>query len=121
MTTPTPADFRARFPELANYSGEKVLYWLAQSDPWFDPARWDTFYTEGVLNWVAHKLVMADATKGINQASAGDVTQKRVGQVSVSRGSDLLSQQMANPFLRTMYGQEYLTLRKTVGMGALAV
>ena len=41
--------------------------------------------------------------------------------MQVAKDTGLLNKQADNPFYRTLYGQQYLYLRRQVGIGALSV
>ena len=119
-----PDDFRTAFPAFAAETDPTIQRWLDASVPFFDVSRWDTLYPMGVGNWVAHQIVMDSAATaagaGAAAANAGDATSKQVGTVRVDRSQELLSKQMDDPFMRTIYGQQYRHLARLVGLGAVA-
>lgn len=121
MTTPTAAEIKARYPELAGIAGPTVNLAIADAEPWFDVTRWDSFYAQGFAAFVAHMLTVDKKTAAGGQATAGPQQAKSVGDASVS----YTAVQFRNPtdafFATTTYGQRYLQLRRLVGMGALAV
>lgn len=119
----TPSEFKARFPEFASESDARVQLFITDADPMFDVARWDSFYSLGVANYCAHFLTVANA-----QAAAGAAgrmldtsTQKKVGDLSVSKSEAALLAKLKDPFMATPYGIEYRRLARIVGLGALAV
>lgn len=114
----TPAEFKAVFPEFTSTSDEAVQLRIDMSEPYFNAARWGSFLSEGVSNFVAHQLALSAQ----NQATGGissDTTKKKVGDVEVMSSELMLQRKAENPFLRTIYGQRYLYLLKLVGLGAL--
>lgn len=120
----TPAEFKIIFPTFDGEDNARVQYALDSAAPFFDVARWDDLYTQGLANYAAHTLTMtvvaAVSVGGV--AAVSDVaTVKKVGDVSVSKSEIMLDKQAKNPFLRTLYGQEYQRLARLVGMGAVAV
>lgn len=120
----TPAEFKTRFPEFASTADARVQLFIDDADPLFDVERWGDLYSAGLANLVAHELVMANtqtAAAGSAAKLAGDTITKKVGDVQVTKDTMLLNKQADNPYLRTFYGQKYLTYRKLVGMGAVAV
>lgn len=123
MSHPTPADFKARFPQFAAESDDRIQMFMDEADPYFDVNRWAKFYVQGYLNCVAHKLVLANyqATQTNAAAMATDVSMKKVDAVAVQRDPGLLNLSAKDPFNRTIYGQEYLRLRRMIGAGALAI
>ena len=120
----TPTEFKTIFPAFEGEAEPRVQYALDSAAPFFDVARWDDLYLQGLANYAAHTLTMtavsAVAVGGV--AGVSDVAiMKKVGDVSVSKSEIMLDKQAKNPFLRTLYGQEYQRLARLVGMGAVAV
>lgn len=120
----TPAEFKARFPEFANETDQRVQLFIDDAAPHFDVSRWDDLYPAGVAYFVAHEMALANAQSaqgGSVMAMTNDTLTKKVGDVQVTKDTGLLNKQADNPFMRTMYGQKYLYLRRQVGAGALSV
>ena len=120
----TPSDFKNQFPEFASETDARVQLFIDKAAPHFDFDRWDDFYQDGVANWVAHNLAMANAQTaqgGAVQAMTNDNLVKKVGDVQVTKDTELLNKQTDTPFYRTLYGQQYLYLRRMVGRGAFSV
>lgn len=120
----TPTEFKTRFPEFAAETDARVQLFINDAEPNFDLARWDDLYEVGVAYFVAHEISLANLQTKLGGSAgslAGDVSQKKVGEVSVTRDTGLLNRQADDPFLRTVYGQKYAYYRKLVGMGGAAV
>lgn len=120
----TPTEFKARFPEFSSETNDRVQLFINDADPLFDQSRWDTLYPVGIANLVAHELVIANqqtAAAGQIGKLSNDTLTKKVGDVQVGKDTMLLNKQAENPYMRTSYGQKYLSLRKLVGMGGVAV
>lgn len=120
----TPAEFKARFPEFASETDQRVQLFIDDADPLFDQERWGDLYPAGVANLVAHEIVMANAqtvAAGKLSKLSTDTLTKKVGDVQVGKDTMLLNKQAENPYLRTLYGQKYLNYRKIVGLGAVSV
>lgn len=120
----TPAELKIIFPQFDGEMDERIQYVLDSAAPHFDVVRWGDFYTQGLANFTAHTLTMtAVAVVAVGGVAGGaDIaTVKKVGDVSVSKSEMMLMEQSKNPFLRTIYGQEYSRLRRLVGMGAVTV
>lgn len=120
----TPSEFKVDFPTFVSTSDDAIAAMIAKADPYFDVCRWGAFYSEGLGYWVAHKLVLANvaAGQGISgKAAATDIVNKAVGDVSVGRDSAMLNLQAKDPFMRTVYGQEYKALALRVGTGAITL
>lgn len=119
----TPAEFKTRFPEFASETDARVQILLDDAAPAFEVDRWDTYYSAGVSNYVAHKLAVANAQAAGGTAGllADDKTMKKVGDLQVQRSEAALLRKMDDPFMTTTYGQEYRRLMKLVGAGISAV
>lgn len=120
----TPSDFKTLFPEFTTETDARVQLFIDRADPHFDIERWDDLYPEGVANFVAHNMALANAQTaqgGSVGAMSNDNMLKKVGDIQVMKDTGLLNKQAENPFMRTLYGQQYLYLRRIVGMGASAV
>lgn len=119
-----PASFISRFPQFASVDPTDIQTIIDDADPYFNKCRWCNHYERGLGYFIAHNLLvqqsLADGTMPVLAAN-GSYTQKKVGEVSVSTGSDTINKIMDNPFMSTVYGQQYLYLARLVGMGAIAV
>jgi len=117
----TPTEFKARYPEFASTADAVVAAVIADADPFFDVTRWGDFYAQGLAAFTAHELTIA-AAAALGDASALDaaaISQKRVGDVSVSYSVTMMQAGVDDPYQRTRYGQRYASLRDMVGMGAV--
>lgn len=119
----TPAEFKLDFPQFASESDERIQREIDNAAPFFDVERWAAFYTAGLGNYVAHKIALGNYLTAQTPAStlSIDVTVKKVGDVTVQRDPAIMSMAARDPFMRTIYGQEYLRLRRMIGGGGLAV
>jgi len=121
----TCADWKACFPfgEFAAITDDQFAAAVLRADPFFDVDRWGADYTAGYSNCVAHFIVIlqAQATKSITQESAGDVSARSIsGAVSMARDSQMVNREASDHFMRTSYGQQYVSLRNGVGSGGVA-
>lgn len=119
----TPTEFKTRFPEFTSETDTRVQLFITDADPFFDVERWDTLYSVGVANYVAHKLAVANAqtSGGTGGALADTSVNKKVGDLQIQKSEAALLKKMDDPFMATTYGQEYRRLQRLVGMGALSV
>lgn len=116
----TPAGFKLRFPEFASVADECVQMVIDENVFLFNADVWGNQLDTGMGYVVAHELSQANqpvATK----ATASDIVGKKVGEVQITRDPVLLSQQIKDPYLRTLYGQKYRRLQRLMGAGAIAV
>ena len=121
----TPAQFRAAFPAFADatvWTDAVVSAAYALSTPEFNVARWGTRLDLGQGNWVAWWLSVNPPTGAAGTASTnGDVTSKRVGDVSIQRSSEMLKLESQNPYMKNDYGKLYWFWAQRVGVGAIVV
>jgi hypothetical protein len=116
----TPSEFQNAFPD-GEFDMLELPYiqkFLDKAATHFNVARWGQKYSDGLANFVAHKIVMSQsrAAKGI-VVDGGNVSEKHVGPVGMSLDSAILGKQVEDPFLLTSYGREYAALRDRVGLG----
>lgn len=128
----TPTEFQAAFPVLADVDVVAIQRHIDASAAWFDVARWDTFYAEGLGNWVAHRIVTeavdawqishpAGDRPGVAAPGDREITSKTVDTTSISYSTMVLLGQFKDPYMRTTFGQRYRYLAEMVGIGAVAV
>lgn len=119
----TPSDLTTAYPQFANLPTATIQTAIDFAQTFFDAARWGERFRQGQLLYVAHQLTLSALAAANNGAGAvvDDVLQKRAGGVSKGRDGAIAMATMTNPLLRTYYGQEYLRLRRIVGMGAIAL
>lgn len=116
------AKFRIAFPELSNAPDERVLYFYELAQNSMSATVWGKQYEEGILNLVAHMLVMKYGKDGNGLPITDvqqEVTSKTVGKLSKgmsSRNSDIYAG--AGDYALTVYGRRYwelLSLIKPTG------
>ncbi len=125
----TPSDFRAIFPEFADttvYTDSAISAQMAMADAYTDPTTWDVFYTEGVANFVAHRLAMgalraAAAAGGAIPGLSYDATYKMVGSATVMYDAVMIRAKAQDEFMYTTYGQKFAQLARRLGTGALTL
>lgn len=118
----TPAEFKARYSQFATEGDGRVQIFLDEAATEMDEVRWADHFARGHGLLTAHSLTLANQEATTPGAVVADLTtQKKVGDVSVSRSEAMLQAQADDPLMRTAYGQEFKRLRRTVGMGAWAV
>jgi hypothetical protein len=134
FTTPTVADFRVKFPELADRPDPVIIPQLAEASLWVvpDPEFWEEAdYFHALLLLAAHYLLLSEASEGNPNDPGGGggtasavqtfVQRVTIGDRSVSYGKvDTTGSSggggggasIAEEFLlRTIYGERYLLLR----------
>lgn len=118
----TPPDFQSLMPAFKDVPVPDVQRWLDRADPYFNVGRWGLLYSDGLANWVAHKLEMEGtaANLPVIPIIRNIATNKRVGSEQIAYSEAALAAVMSEPMNATSFGREYLTLRDQVGMGAIA-
>jgi hypothetical protein len=118
----TPSEFKALFPEFVAETSERVQAIIDLSAPWFDVDRWGGWYSEGVGNWVAHSISVANAraARSTSTIDKGATTEKHVGPVGTSFNGEIIMRQAEDTFMLTDYGRRYCELRAMVGLGGVA-
>lgn len=125
----TPASFKARFPEFDSIDDARVQIFIDQAICLIDKDRWDNtacgLFDLGVSYLAAHLLKLSEIASTIPITTipgAGNVTQKKAGDVSVSYGGFTnLKTFNAEWYARTLYGQEFFWLVQKVGAGIQVV
>lgn len=116
----TPSEFKAAFPdgEFNSLTDQYIQTFLTRAANQMNEARWGRWYSEGLANCTAHFIVRSKSQAAKSLApDAGDVTEKHVGPVGLSKDGQLLNAQARDPFMSTTYGQQYVFLRQLVGTG----
>ena len=103
----TVAEFKTMMPEFQNELDANVTAALSSASLYLDPVAWDTFYGEGLANLAAHRLATSGKLGAATAKGDGAATSKTVGSATIMRDGQNIAAQMANPFLRTIYGQRY--------------
>jgi len=111
------AGFRAIYPEFSDdgtWPSTTIQAALTRSATFVGETEWGTYYNEATAAWVADRLVVGAvlATKGAAASMAGTETLRQVRDVMVQNASDIIKANMADPYLRTSYGQFYRNLQQ---------
>lgn len=127
----TLAEFRLLYPEFATEADSRVQMYLDEAVGRMEVCRWGCWYEKGLGLYAAHSLAVANANAAANAgagaggvaavASANDWTSKQVGDVQVTKDTGIAAKLVANPMLRSTYGQEWVYYRDLAGTGAVAV
>jgi hypothetical protein len=119
----TVEEFRARFPEFdeTTYPDATVQALIDDTCCYFDIERWDCSYKRGHSLYLAHLLTLRSSQQGGDAGSGtlGQEQSKAADGVSVSYATHSPSNFNEAFFAGTSYGQEYLMLLRTAGIGAV--
>jgi hypothetical protein len=120
----TPADFIVVYPEFAAVDPVRIQFFIDRADPHFDVDRWGDFYDEGLGCYVAHSLAVSAAQTAQTQANDpdADAIRRKAADSEIAFSEQVKVLQLkGSPFLRTNYGQQYLDLRRMIGIGGVSV
>jgi hypothetical protein len=120
----TVAQFRAMFMAFADpttYPDATIQQWLDLAP--LDPYIWDARYPLGQGLWTAHELAKFGpgglAATGGPSGLGGIVQSKGVGPVSVSYDTAIGSEgELAGQYNMTIYGRQFWSMAKLLGIGA---
>ncbi|RQZ18136.1 DUF4054 domain-containing protein [Burkholderia sp. Bp9031] len=118
----TVADVRARFAALSKpFDDDVVELAIEDIQPYFDRVRWGGFYQRAACGLVMHFLMMARAAERTGGKPVLTATSKKAGEVQASYAVPAALIGDDAWFASTVWGQEYLRLRRIVGAGGLVV
>lgn len=124
-------DFRAIFPEfadIATVSDAVIVFNLKLAYDSLNPDAWGDRLDAGAAYYAAHYVAQAlqraaalarGGSPGQAGAASGLVTSKSVGSVSKSMDVNVGQTTGGGSFNLTTYGQQYLTLLGSVGVGVM--
>lgn len=119
----TVDSFRIRFPQFESQSDARIELMISDAAKQVGESYWGDLYNQGVSYLAAHLLateMQAFGGSGSINGGAHALASRRVGDVSVSFAVSNQDHQ-SSFYNSTIYGQKYLTLLKSLGMGAVAV
>jgi hypothetical protein len=119
-----PADVKDRFSQFANVDDSVVQTYIDDTKCNFDLSRWDCLYTRGHSLYVAHLMDLYDVSgtgTKIGGGHGGNINSQSAD--GVSRSNSIYTPESATDsfLMRTLYGQEYLKMRDSVGTGAISL
>lgn len=130
--TATVASFRAALPKFADaaaYPDASVQFWLSLAQSSLPPSVWGSRLDYAVTLYAAHFLTInspktvgqgAQARQAFDDGLAkGLVSSKSVSGVSKSMDLSVGQTEGGGSFNLTLYGQQYLTLLDSVGVGVV--
>ena len=122
------AAFRVNFPEFTSavdYPDALLNFWAVVAENLVDDDRWGDLRIQALDLVLAHYVALAKqnqaggASGGIPGLSVGIVTQKKVGDVSVSYDATSATEPGSGQWAKTTYGQQYMSLSKIFGAGCV--
>lgn len=121
------ATFRANFPEFADttrYPDATVSFWASIGERLISTDRWGSMYPEAVQLFTAHNITLAYSNArygaaGVPVQAHGQVSQKALGQASISYDTTSAIEVNAGHWNLTTYGRQYIRLARMFGAGAV--
>lgn len=114
-------DFVERFPEFESVEEARIELFLDDAALELDTSRWGDRYDKGQALLAAHYLTLSLKAASGATSSAGAVSSKSIGDVSVSYAVASSLSKTEDFYSSTIYGLEYLVLARFVGAGAVAI
>lgn len=116
---PLTSNFRRRYPEFRETDDECIGLFLSDAESEVSKARWGKLYERGVMALAAHLLKI----RTDSEASGGEINRpiasESAGELSVSYVQSTPTNGADDYYQLTAYGQEYLRLRRLVGVGVM--
>ena len=120
MPTVEAYDLTQRYPEFEKVDYEKIDLFLLDAQMEISPSRWGKLYQRGVLALTAHLLRLNQLSTESQGEANRPLASESVGELSASYQPSTLTGTNAD-YQLTAYGQEYLRLRKIVGVAVMVV
>ena len=118
----TPDEFKVRFPEFDSIEDDRIQFFLDKAALLVSECRWGTLYDEGVALLAAHYLALSIIQESASSATPSfPVSSKKVGDVQINYAVPTAASGTEAYYNSTPYGQEYWSLVRLVGIGAVAV
>jgi hypothetical protein len=127
-TTPTAADFKARFPEFGTVPDSLITAIIAEQEPQVGPTWEDRDRRPALLHLVAHMLSLAgwpakDQSGATGNVGNGRMKRRKVGDVEVEYATAASGGAGGgvSQYASTSYGQTFLTYLRRNFAGARVV
>lgn len=119
-TTPTPAEFKTRFPAFADTDDERIAIFIADAERKIDNTWRVQDYQPAILYLAAHLLTLSGGEDGddpVGDATTGDVVGESFGQMSISYAKKAAlnapgSSAWQSTYGTTPFGREFLSLAR---------
>ena len=115
---PLTEDFLLRYPEFEKTDAKRIGLFLSDAQAEVSKVRWGKLYDRGVMALTAHLLKLSTDAEISGGAANRNLASESAGELSVSYAVPTLTGTDAD-YQLTAYGQEYLRLRKLVGIGVM--
>lgn len=116
-----PADIKARFAALEPVEDACLQALIEDTRPFFDINRWGSFYPRAACSLVAHFWVMQQKFDKGETAPTHAVTHRKAGEVELSYAVPSALEAQDAWLSATAYGQQFLSLRRQISIGAMVI
>ncbi|AOF54437.1 hypothetical protein BKG91_09405 [Rodentibacter caecimuris] len=118
MPTVEAYNLTLRYPEFEEIDHNRIDLFLLDAKMEVSQVRWGKLYQRGVLALAAHLLRLSLWTTEMDGGANRNIASENAGELSVSYVAPALTGTDAD-YQLTAYGQEYLRLRRLVGIGVM--
>lgn len=116
-----PASFKIRFPEFAAVADASVQIAIDDAVVMLNTAFWGVKYDLGLYYLSAHYLTLSQKSEAGSSSSNSPISARSVDGASVSYATYTPGNNSDAYLSSTQYGQRYLALRKSLGVGACVI
>lgn len=116
---PLTEDFLLRYPEFGKTDAKRIGLFLSDAQAEVSKVRWAKLYDRGVMALTAHLLKLSADAEISGGAANRNLASESAGELSVSYTAPISANGSDDFYQLTAYGQEYLRLRKLVGIGVM--
>ena len=116
---PLTEDFLLRYPEFGKTDAKRIGLFLYDAQAEVSKVRWGKLYDRGVMALTAHLLKLSTDAEMSGGAANRNLASESAGELSVSYAAPISTNGSDDFYQLTAYGQEYLRLRRLVGVGVM--
>ena len=116
---PLTEDFLLRYPEFGKTDAKRIGLFLSDAQAEVSKVRWAKLYDRGVMALTAHLLKLSEDAEISGGAANRNLASESAGELSVSYAAPISTNGYDDFYQLTAYGQEYLRLRRLIGVGVM--
>ncbi|WP_109078472.1 DUF4054 domain-containing protein [Aggregatibacter kilianii] len=116
---PLTEDFLLRYPEFGKTDAKRIGLFLSDAQAEVSKVRWGKLYDRGVMALTAHLLKLSADAEISGGAASRNLASESAGELSVSYAAPISANGSDDFYQLTAYGQEYLRLRRLIGVGVM--
>jgi len=108
-------------PEYASKSNDTLDLFAGEAEKEIAVSKWGNKYDRAVALITAHLIAMSERAEKLGNSATGQLKRTKVGQLEREFGAGSNTNDSGNPYDLTIYGKEFLRLRKQVLKGPVFV